>query len=421
MPLRLRRFRLQDRALVEALAGPARSCLQTLFDRNYPLHVAELTYGAKVWEDRALRVSDPPVAFKQPIGLVAHGVLEVTERFFCGEIERRRTTAILGPGQFFGLFEALGGLRGFWDICAGVQGFLITNRLGNVVTLRQNGWRDVSEPQLRTLQHRVEARFDYSDLIRFALAEASCDTPSAASAWNCTIILFDLEPLTDSEVLIDVLRAGVVQLASWARQNPPDALFEESPRAKDTADHLRVAATLDAILTDHIPIFCAHAGAHEAYGPFKRLSETLRSLTKQALGKGKIGSERGSGIHLWIPDYWSRVNEPGALYVDALTRKFDMTCADELLKVGAAGRVLRSGTKIQAVRSSPGERYTVRVTTNGGEEAIIHRLAVRRGAERIPRVLQDALFPAGTPTEFKYGWPSHLGSGFFLQPIHERT
>ena len=413
---RLRQFQLGDRTLADSLHEPAKRCVRLLHDRGSKLFIAEPNYADQVWADRSLQVADPNIKLARPIGIVLQGALEVTERFVYGSTVRRRTTAILRKGDFFGLFEVFGGLEGFWEITAGVQRFLISCPLGNAIMLKRRGWKDVGNSQLLTLQHRRDADYDYSDFIRYAFSQPNRHQ-NEVSEWQCQIVLFDFEKINDPEVEALLLRAVVAQLASLARQNPPDALFEESGRTKHTAEHLRVSATLDAILADHIPVFGAYTSEHEVYGPFTHLLESLRALRIHNCPNETCSRP----IEFWVPEYWSRIKSAGALYLDALAGKFDMTAADELLNVGGRDLVLPSGTRIAKVAAGNNEKYSVRVTTTADGEAVIHGVAIQRKTRRLPTPLNVVLFPASSCEELKYAWPLHLAKGFFLRRHHDCT
>ncbi len=409
MPLPIRQVLLGDSSMANSLEGPAKECLRLLKRTDTNFFISEPNYGDTVWADQRLQVPDH--VLDEPIGIVLQGALEVTERFVYGNAVRTRTTAILRAGDFFGLFEVFGSLKGFWEITAGVQRFLITCPLGNRISLTRNGWKDFST-SLQTLQHRKDADYDYSDFIRYALSQPNSNQDQV-SEWQCKIFLFDFNKVRDSDPEIETLLLRVVakQLTSLARQNPPDAMFAESARAKDTAEHLRVSATLDAILADHIPVFGAYTSDHNTYGPFNRMFEALCALRTD---KNPKNHPCIRPVEFWVPEYWSRVKSPGALYLDALAGKFDMKAADDLLNVGSRELVLRSGTRIAKVSAGHDDKYSVRVTTEGGRGVLIHRLATQRKTRRLLGPLNLVLFPDATCQELKYAWPLHLAKGFFL-------
>jgi hypothetical protein len=208
---------------------------------------------------------------------------------------------------------------------------------------------------------------------------------------------------------LPLYKETVSQLASLARQNPPEALYENAPEVQESADEMRVAVTIDAILSDHIPIFGAYMPEHNLYGPFDRIHATVTRLVEGCHG-GTLG---GPPVHLWIPDYWSRVRTSGALYIDALAGRFSMKSAVRLLQVSERGRTLRSGTRIEML--SRGDHWSVKLTTRGQQSAILGRLTMKRQSLRIPAELHRMLFGDGAERRALYGWPTHLGDGFFLR------
>jgi hypothetical protein len=390
----------------------ARKCVRLLFNRSgNHLFIAKAAYGDRIWIQGGLDLpSDVDIELKKPIGLVLDGALEVTERFGAAPHHRIRTTKILRPGEFFALFESVGGLRGQWEITSGVQRFLISNRLGNHRSLSRAGWNGISEDQLNTLKHGKQASYDYAELVHYAMEPAAGDADSAAqeiAAWQSTILVFDMARIRDNEALIILYQAAVDQLVSLARQNPADAMYEDQPEVQVSAEEQRAAAALDAILSDDVPIFALHETGDAEYGPFDQIKQRLQKRLTESRDAGPDALR----IHLWIPDYWSRIGTPGGLYLDALAGRFIMERATGLLLRRPHG-ILRSGTRLEVL--ARGDDWAVRMTSRGGKCAIVQRLSPKRQGGSIPSPLGRILFADGAPS---YTWPPHLSDGFFLEKV----
>src|SRR5688572_25542278 len=114
MTLKLIPFRNKDLQSRQGLNSDVAHWFQLLHNRPPKrLFVSTLAYGDRVWTDGKLNVGEEAgEKLDKPIGLVLAGALEVTEAFGNGGHQRVRTTKILQPGDFFGLFEAFGTLCG---------------------------------------------------------------------------------------------------------------------------------------------------------------------------------------------------------------------------------------------------------------------------------------------------------------------
>jgi hypothetical protein len=120
-------------------------------------------------------------------------------------------------------------------------------------------------------------------------------------------------------------------------------------------------------------------------------------------------------VHFWVPDDWSRTTGPGALYIDALSGRFDMNAAKSLFNKSRSSLSLRSGTQIEHLGKLGDDAYRVRMTTRSGKVALLDQIVIHREKNRIPPAVHAAIFSDGASAKSNYGWPPHLGSGFLIR------
>lgn len=302
-----------------------------------------LNYQDEVWANaqRAPAFPSQASAYRRPVGLVLQGVLEVTEEFEAKDRKnrptgewRRRTTALIESGNFFGLFESVANLYGPWKIHSGISNVFISNRMGD-----RRSWVDRREDDttnwdmegelthelVATLKDHVGASFDYRPFIQRALTVPGTNHPKPTSA----VLLFDSAAIDRLSPLWHYLQdATIRQLASFARQRAwhtfslptvPAAQNEEmllkNLRANPQYEaYQRVHAALEAMAKGQVPLF----------RPLQYGSDVDKSAVPAiALQKYRPLGEKAHPLHVFMPSYYRGQNAHA--YVHELNHDFDIT------------------------------------------------------------------------------------------------
>jgi hypothetical protein len=424
-PLEIRRFEDSDLRDVEFLNEPAQSCIRSLYgpSKNYSgkLWISETSYGQIIWSNQKINISDKH-KFKNPIGIVLNGALEITESFFAGDVERKRTTAILRKGDFFGLFEAFGDLHGYWEITSGIQRFLIADNIKINNNSINSSLKNISQQLKRTLLHHPNADYDYSELIN-RVFQSIPDNKINLIPWSCKLVLFDLDQINDDPpALIYLQQAAVKQLVSWVRQNPSNALLPNTKIDNDNSIlHQRFDSTLHGILNDDIPILSSYnPDKHDEYGPFKLIYKSINSSENENDLPNNIEQSNKKNVSIWIPEYWSRINKSDAIYLDILAKKFEFTIADSILKSSERNRILRSGSQISQIQLTNDGGYSFFIQTKNGIRASVDRFGVNKKKKIVPQSLQN-IFQSGNKNDTSNSNLPLLGNGFLLRHCDDIT
>lgn len=273
--------------------------------------IATVPYGKVVWQQFEIEELVPAVkTFKEPVGQVLTGILEVNEEFLSERngVPRRHTTALIKPGNMFGLFEA-SGLRGTWQITSGVTRFLILDTpMGTTKYAHHYHLAGVSESLRHTLMCIRKATFDYSELFN---RQAHKDV---AAGWVTKLLVFDLAQVPKDAALFGKLQARTIeQLKSLIYQNPPEGIWlrnkaelqRHGVRTTDNKgvsdlwedqENVRHTGILGAMLQGQIPLFrLADPLYDDAMLPLQKLIESLY----------RNPDVRPKQIPFFVPDYVS--------------------------------------------------------------------------------------------------------------------
>lgn len=199
--------------------------------------VVELPYLSTAWENYDLAFEWPDqeelsdfVQDSSPVvGVVTEGVMEIYEETVSIEKDRnphrkafnslpdkkrrrKKTTAILYPGMYCGLFEAYANLKGNWTITSGVISFMVSNPIGNAAY-----WRRVGRKEMNVEDVQVDTRSNLA-FAENLLQEDACSGWWSQSVWLKPGLIEDGN--LEREVDYLLMDATIKQLASVIHQSP---------------------------------------------------------------------------------------------------------------------------------------------------------------------------------------------------------
>lgn len=277
--------------------------------RSKPFAVrVELPYRHTAWENGRPGFRWPAngqlsdfVADRSPVvGLVTQGVMEIHES--AKPTGRKKTTTVLYPGMFFGLFETYAdppfvGAEAEWTITSGIVSFMVCHNIGSKAKWERAGENfDVSN-----FQFTQTSTLSFEGL----LSDNACVAWRSQSVW--------LKPgLIDDEALRQAVehllrRATIRQLTSVVKQNPTWGRVGEG--MPPDGGVLLWMQYLDAVIGGDTPIFQLVRHDDNSHLP---VSEVVKTLNQYANGKSagwdilipKKLEKSARGIHL--VDYVSR-------------------------------------------------------------------------------------------------------------------
>lgn len=320
--------------------------------------ITSVPYGRSIWKELEIQEFDEAVKrFEKPVGLVLRGVLEVSEEFLSEKekVLRFHTTALIKPGNLFGLFEACG-LRGTWQITSGVTRFLIVDtRMGTNRFARHFHLSSAPDSLRRTLLCQTRASFDYRELFTGPAHR------EVTKEWFASVLMFDLERVSSDTALFSKLQARTIQqLKSLIYQNPPEGIWfrnkaslqrdrDQSTDDKEVSDlwddqeNVRHTGILGAMLQGDIPLFrLARPPEDEAMLPVQKLIDSLY----------RDSALRPQKIPIFLPDYMSpdRAGEP-FLYINALSNVLNLRTLQNIFrKANEQAFVTPTGLKVSDFR-----------------------------------------------------------------------
>ncbi|MDE2179613.1 MAG: hypothetical protein KGJ40_02045 [candidate division NC10 bacterium] len=285
--------------------------------------VVALPYKKIAWRDRNPTIEWPddvplgtPVgdsAFAPPVvAMVTKGTMEIYETDKTSKgTQRRKTTVVLRPGGWFGLFEAYARWRGDWTITSGVVSFIICNtRIGTA-----DGWH-LKRGQALNYQHRDKSKLQYENLV----PEVACESWLSESVWMRPDLVQDpnLRLEIDNllkDVTIDQLVSALKQSATWGQIGQGD-------KPDDDALWFQY---LDSVIDEHTPIFQLVDLNDETYFPVKAAVENLSTNKKL----------QQSQWHILVP----RILEGGCIgiHLSKYVSRFPPKAEERVLSLNAKG------------------------------------------------------------------------------------
>ncbi len=384
------------------------------------LFLAECPYGTLIWKARALALNDEQLRdLTKPIGLVFHNVLEVTEEFTFEGVLRKRTTALIKPSEFFGLFEALAELSGDWEITAGVKRLIITKPLGNSLKLRKKGlnigtkdsYRDIAH----SLAHRREANYDYEDMLHHLKEDE----------WRMRVVLFDADRVQDARDRLFLANFAIRQLSSLVKQNPPDPFVaadsnesEKKQFARRSLKKVSTFAAVDAMLDGNLPVFRLATSEDEVALPISRLKSKLTHWTD--------GIFKNEATPIWVPAYYDSTSA-GCLYISRLGGRLSLDDLDTYVGDMASQSGYRSNTRsfVRLLEGNYDSNYKLSWQSERGTQAYVYRF--RKNAPKkeegasnnivdLPQCMRNAISSAHPFQQLGGGWPSSIADCLWFSP-----
>lgn len=300
--LQVRRFTKADLPLLDV--SPE---IQALFNKalqhsqNKPFAaVVELPYGSVAWTNQQQGFKWPDNVDLGEFGrscapvvaMVTKRTMEVYETVQLeNSTQRRSTTVILRPGDWFGLFEAYAKWQGPWTIVSGVVSFLPCNPIGI------NDWT--------TSQDRKKVQVGPDSVLEFD--EVLVPNGSYREAWISESVWVKPDLIKDSNVknqLVSELRRKTIrQLRSVLNQSPTWRRIGEKdgiPRL----DHIKAylwMQYLKSVIDGDIPIFQLAGQQDEIYFPIETAVNILSSLTCR---RAKTGKEKLPATAVPLASAW---------------------------------------------------------------------------------------------------------------------
>jgi hypothetical protein len=229
------------------------------------------------------------------VAVVTEGAMEIYETETVhvgtdkGEVkrERRKTTQVLEPGKWFGLFEAYAAWAGDWTITSGVVSFMVCNPIGNEAL-----WKGTGLPiqaQHMKIQRASNLMFDQ------LVTEAARKEWFSESVWLRPGLIQNTQLRAALEN--ELMQITIGQLMSVLKQSPTWGQIGQ--RHTPTSESL-CWQYLDSVIEGDTPIFQLADHEDATYFPVRGVLDSLAKYDKN--GKWNILvpitlRDGGRGIH----------------------------------------------------------------------------------------------------------------------------
>lgn len=294
----VRPFSSKDLALLNASPEIKTIFARATRQRKPFAAVVELAYGDIVWADRKLGFNWPHDAdlgeFASSMAPVVAMVTKRTMEVYETVDVRKRTTVVLRPGDWFGLFEAYADWLGPWTIVSGVLTLLPCNSIGNT-----NNW--LRQPAKEQVQARPGYALEYDKIL---VPIGPCRNAwTSESVWVKPDLIKDNE--AKNQLVSELHQKTIHQLRSALNQSPTWGRIGQKNGNLDMGDikgYLWMQY-LNSVIDGDVPIFQLADQEGETYFPVSVALDTLASqyrnvaITPREILVPKVLNTGSRGIH----------------------------------------------------------------------------------------------------------------------------